>query len=195
MYTARLGLSPLGDFKYKSEADLKRNHVPKLRVAIGVAYNKNKNDMKEMRLTGDLFLKYSGLSFTTAYVITKKLIEGNAFNSKVYNHGWYVQTGYIEPILKKLEFIFRYERFDSKDNDEGYSVISSNGLDMIKWVNDQYAAKEKVDFGTVIYFSGNNLKFMLNYSIENFLEGPKLGSNGESLIGNSLALMLQFGIF
>ena len=193
----RFGISPLGKFNYTDEVDFKNYKTPKIRVGLGYAYNplnsRTKELTKEIRYSVDVEGKFRGISLSGAYAVSNRLKQSEKSSFSPYSQiGWYVQIGYLEDFWGMIEPKFRYERYDNNNKSEGFVVKNVNGIPTREWVVYDDAARERYAFGFNIYFKKHNLQLKVDYSMFNFLEGPKTDLNGDPLIGDTFAAQLQF---
>ncbi|MFO0612409.1 MAG: porin [Polyangiaceae bacterium] len=191
MVAGRVEVDPLGRMEL-DEPDLE-NRKFQFAVGANVVYNAalgnelGLNDVGagEVRVGGDARFFFRGASLRGEYLHGFRETHGS--EAAFQRYAFSIQAGYVLPIpipLPKFELVARIAQFDvneSLDGTEGDDYVVDNTETRI------------LQFGANVYVAKHAVKFHFLYQLTDLVEGPRVDSNGDVLIGDAIFIGSQFG--
>jgi len=132
--------------------DLERSRSPSLNMGVAFTHN-DVYDGREIRLTGDIHLRWRGLSL--AYIVHYRGVESEYIDEWLHAHGHQVHLGFV-PWREHLELVFRFTWLDP-DTDVGEGDSKDEGYEILA--------------GFTLFLLGQNAKLTAQYSYISNIEG------------------------
>lgn len=172
LYTARLGVRPMGPFDDDSEGDLKRLDDPRLSVGVAGAYNQNTNRNRStlgstyqlgtfdyFHAAADAVLKFRGLSVLAEALYRKSpqdsrtgLVDGEPLTEYTRSGwGYLAQAGYM--LTDELEVVGRYDEL---------FALGSTDPELIAFVDAQ---GRETGLGLNYYLNGHLFKVQADHAM------------------------------